>query len=86
MRDRTEEVRAIVGKYPGFSFTPLRIEDAFDKDWWARVGGKQFGSNLGVDTSNEGTMILKRRPRPSLMIYKSSAFQPYSKLSRAKAR
>ncbi|KAF7970622.1 hypothetical protein HWV62_5039 [Athelia sp. TMB] len=39
-RDRTEEMREVVGRYPAFAFCSLRIEDAFDPAWWARVGGR----------------------------------------------
>jgi len=53
MKDRTEDVRAIVERYEPFEFIPLRLEDAFDKNWWARVGGEP-GSDITVDTTDEG--------------------------------
>ena len=56
MRDRTDEVRKAVEKYDGFEFVSLRIEDAFDSSWWAKVGGrnKEKERDLGVDLSDEG--------------------------------
>lgn len=58
-KDKTEEIRSIVESYPGspFEFIPLRLEDAFDPAWWARVGrGNLSGSarSLGLDMTNEG--------------------------------
>jgi len=55
MRDRTEDVRLIVDQYDGFQFIPLRLEDAFDPSWWAKVGGNPGNMDLGVDVTNEGT-------------------------------
>jgi cytoplasmic tRNA 2-thiolation protein 2 len=56
MRDRTDEVRKIVETYEGFEFVSLRIEDAFDPRWWAKVSGrnKEREQDLGVDLSDEG--------------------------------
>ena len=58
MRDRTEEVRAVVEKYDGFKFIPLRIEDAFDSSWWAKMGRKPLKSDLALDLANEGILSL----------------------------
>jgi len=59
MKDKTDEVMEAVGKYEGFEFVPLRIEDAFDSSWWARVGerDKLKEHALGVDFSDEGMLI-----------------------------
>jgi hypothetical protein len=56
MQDRTDEVRKVVEKYDGFEFVSLRIEDAFDSNWWARVGGKDKlkERDLGIDLNDEG--------------------------------
>jgi cytoplasmic tRNA 2-thiolation protein 2 len=54
MRDRTDEVRAIVEQYKGIEFVPFRIENAFDPSWWELVGGSPIRQNLGVDVTNEG--------------------------------
>ncbi|KAG8908422.1 hypothetical protein FRB99_006627 [Tulasnella sp. 403] len=34
--DRTAEVKRIVSRYPEFSLQMLRLEDAFDPEWWGR--------------------------------------------------
>lgn len=39
IRDTTEEIREAVSRYPMFEFVPLRLEDAFDPAWWARITG-----------------------------------------------
>jgi cytoplasmic tRNA 2-thiolation protein 2 len=59
MRDRTDGVRKAVERYEGFEFVPLRIEDAFDSNWWAKVGGKNqsMERHFGVDLSDEGESI-----------------------------
>ncbi|KAF9485204.1 hypothetical protein BDN70DRAFT_871601 [Pholiota conissans] len=65
-RDRTEEIRAVVESYPGspFEFVPLRLEDAFDPDWWSAIGRGDLPSaarSLGLDMSDED---LKLSPSP----------------------
>ncbi|VDC04801.1 unnamed protein product [Peniophora sp. CBMAI 1063] len=52
MRDRTQEIREVVAAYDGIEFVPLRIQDAFDSEWWARVTDKQ-AENMFVDLSDE---------------------------------
>jgi cytoplasmic tRNA 2-thiolation protein 2 len=61
MRDRTNEVRAMVEQYKGFEFVPFRIENAFDPSWWELVGGSPIRQNLGVDVTNEGQFFLHSR-------------------------
>jgi cytoplasmic tRNA 2-thiolation protein 2 len=39
MNDRTEDARKLLEKYPGFEFVPLKLEDAFDPNWWKSVNG-----------------------------------------------
>ncbi|KAJ7650220.1 hypothetical protein FB45DRAFT_887313 [Roridomyces roridus] len=56
-RDRTEEVRALVSEYRHFEFLPLRIEDAFDEAWWAKVGGRGLESNMTVDLADEDLIL-----------------------------
>ena len=47
-------MRAVVARYPAFAFCPLRIEDAFDPAWWARVGGRSPAAEraMGVVVSD----------------------------------
>jgi cytoplasmic tRNA 2-thiolation protein 2 len=54
MRDRTDMVRAAVEQYDAFDFIPLRIECAFDVQWWDRVGGRLDYLGLVADISSEG--------------------------------
>lgn len=56
MRDRTDEVQAIIKKYDAFEFVPLRIEDAFDASWWEKAGGSPIDYDLGAGFANEGTL------------------------------
>lgn len=59
MRDRTAEIEAAVGRYEGFEFIPLRIQDAFDPCWWETASGGSSKSPppWAVDLSNEGCPI-----------------------------
>jgi cytoplasmic tRNA 2-thiolation protein 2 len=54
MRDRTDEIRAVVKGYDKLDFISLRIEDAFNDDWWEGIGGQPPKKDLGVDATNEG--------------------------------
>ncbi|KAG6813416.1 hypothetical protein H0H92_011395 [Tricholoma furcatifolium] len=60
-RDRTEDVRAVVEKYEGLTFLPLRIEDAFNRAWWDSVGGTGDLEDLGMDLGNEGLQNSSRK-------------------------
>ena len=58
-KDRTEEIRSIVENYAGspFEFIPLRLEDAFDPEWWVRIGRASLSESarsLGLDMTDEG--------------------------------
>ena len=66
MEDRTERVRQVVERYATtspsfeFDFIPLRLEDAFDLEWWKRVGGGSLASSaqsLGMDMTNESKSL-----------------------------
>ncbi|PPR00780.1 hypothetical protein CVT24_000745 [Panaeolus cyanescens] len=51
-----EEARIIVESYPGvFDFRPILLEDAFDQDWWRKVGGdlSESASGLGLDITDQ---------------------------------
>jgi hypothetical protein len=62
MRDRTQELREMVQKNGQFEFKALRIEDAFDGDWWTSVGGK-LNKAFGVDLTNEGPCVPNKSVR-----------------------
>lgn len=58
-KHRTEEIRSIVESYAGspFEFISLRLEDAFDPEWWIRVGEgslSESARSLGLDITDEG--------------------------------
>ncbi|KAF9468052.1 hypothetical protein BDZ94DRAFT_1154860 [Collybia nuda] len=57
VRDKTEEIRAVVDKYDRFDFIPLRIEDAFDNAWWENIGGPPTQQEFGVDVTNEDLFL-----------------------------
>lgn len=44
----------IAEKCPGFIFVPLRLEDAFDPEWWKRMTGLESSSSTNVDLRDEG--------------------------------
>lgn len=52
--DRTEDIRRAVERYGNVEFIPLRIEDAFDRDWWIRHDGDARFSDIALDMTNEG--------------------------------
>ncbi|EGO24176.1 hypothetical protein SERLADRAFT_415378 [Serpula lacrymans var. lacrymans S7.9] len=54
MRDRTEDVRAVVESYPGFEFIPIRLENAFDASWWESLGCRLHDKQFAVNFSDEG--------------------------------
>ncbi|KAI0359973.1 hypothetical protein OH77DRAFT_1471896 [Trametes cingulata] len=57
MKDRTDEIAQAVKRYDDLDFVPLRIQDAFDRSWWERIGGKPFPSELGVSLSDEALFL-----------------------------
>lgn len=59
-RDRTEDIRKVIEQYENVEFVPLRLEDAFDHDWWTRHGGNTRVSDIALDMSNEGKGHLPR--------------------------
>ncbi|GLB40393.1 putative plays a central role in 2-thiolation of mcm(5)S(2)U at tRNA wobble positions of tRNA(Lys), tRNA(Glu) and tRNA(Gln) [Lyophyllum shimeji] len=56
-RDRTEEIRAMVAKYDRFEFLPLRVEDAFSRAWWDKIGGQPVVQSLGIDVTSEDLLL-----------------------------
>ncbi|PFH53008.1 hypothetical protein AMATHDRAFT_84234 [Amanita thiersii Skay4041] len=77
-RDRLEDVRQVVNQYQNVEFIPLRIEDAFNEDWWTQNGGRLGDSTLRVELSNEDLPLSAERspksqlPREALKQFLSS--------------
>ncbi|KZT73542.1 hypothetical protein DAEQUDRAFT_762001 [Daedalea quercina L-15889] len=53
MRDRTSYVRQLAAKHEGIDFLPLRIQDAFDPEWWETVHAPRDAPGLAVNMSSE---------------------------------
>lgn len=55
-KDRTDDIRAVVEKYPDspFEFIPLRLENSFDPAWWKMVGKSTPAERVQVDMTDEG--------------------------------
>ncbi|KAF9267789.1 hypothetical protein L218DRAFT_893922 [Marasmius fiardii PR-910] len=56
MKDRTGDIREVVESCQSLEFIPLRLEDAFDRQWWKKVDGNP-GGDIGIDLNNEELMI-----------------------------
>ncbi|KAF8149897.1 hypothetical protein B0H34DRAFT_757084 [Crassisporium funariophilum] len=78
--DRTEEIHAIVKNYPAFDFIGLRLEDAFDPEWWNRVGGGDLISSaqsLGMDMTDEDLRFCQASTSSSPNYSPSNALRAY---------
>ncbi|KAF8627005.1 hypothetical protein AX15_004589 [Amanita polypyramis BW_CC] len=77
-RERTREVTKVIEQYENVEFIPLRIEDAFDHDWWIRDDGNAEYLDLSLDMSDEDLPLTSesgaRRTTPpdALRLYLSS--------------
>ncbi|KAI0661630.1 hypothetical protein C8Q70DRAFT_966052 [Cubamyces menziesii] len=81
MRDRTEEITQHVKRYDDLEFVPLRIQDAFDRSWWEKIGGKSFPSEIGASLADEALFLqslpsTSADPLTSLRAYLSSLPTP----------
>lgn len=56
MKDNTEEIRKTVCDYEGVEIISLRVQDAFDSDWWRRIGQVPDLSSLTVNLSDGGEL------------------------------
>lgn len=54
--DITEQIREAVARYEGFEFIPVRMQDAFNRDWWERVSGRAAPSLTDVPRAFDLTM------------------------------
>ncbi|TFK94023.1 hypothetical protein K466DRAFT_580321 [Polyporus arcularius HHB13444] len=57
MDDRTDEIARFVSRYDELDFVPLRIQHAFDRTWWERIGRSTSFSDIGVDLADESLLI-----------------------------
>jgi cytoplasmic tRNA 2-thiolation protein 2 len=59
MNDRTAQIREAVARYEGCEFIPVRLQDAFDRNWWERVSGRAASSlaEIPVDLGDKGSSI-----------------------------
>ncbi|KAI0725668.1 hypothetical protein C8Q72DRAFT_577178 [Fomitopsis betulina] len=53
MRDRMSDIARHVAQYVELEFVPLRIQDAFDPEWWREVHTSLAESNFSVDMTSE---------------------------------
>lgn len=54
MKDNTAEIAELIARHDGIEFIPVRIQDAFDHDWWERVGGISGSFGLDIQLTDEG--------------------------------
>ncbi len=78
MKDRTDEIREIVQKCEVVDFLPIHIQDAFDRAWWEKMGGKPVLSQVKIDMANESTSYLLVH---CLILIKALKDIPFSMLS-----
>ncbi|OBZ72543.1 Cytoplasmic tRNA 2-thiolation protein 2 [Grifola frondosa] len=80
MKDRSAEIAEIVARYEDFEFISLRIQDAFNRTWWEKVGGIPISSYLGVSLAKEDLVLTSHSspstPLESLHTYLSSLPTP----------
>ena len=56
MKDNTEHIRRIISQYDGVEFIPLRVQDAFDPNWWNKRDRELDLSSIGVNLTSEGIL------------------------------
>lgn len=54
MRNRTGDIRTYLEGSEEFEPVLCKLEDAFDPEWWRRMGKAQPPDNLGIDLQSEG--------------------------------
>ncbi|KAI0775303.1 hypothetical protein BD413DRAFT_471374 [Trametes elegans] len=57
MQDKTHQITEYLKRYDELHFVCLRIQDAFDRSWWEKIGGQRFSANLGVTLPDEALFI-----------------------------
>jgi len=76
MRNRTDEIHGLLKVYPEFEFIPLRLSNAFDEEWWDKMGGKPSHKVFATDLLNEDTALsiseMSQSPTERLNTYLSS--------------
>ena len=58
MKDNTEHIRRIISQYDGVEFIPLRVQDAFDPNWWNKRDRELDLSSIGVNLTSEGILSI----------------------------
>jgi hypothetical protein len=80
MRDRTEDIRQEVQKHPSFDFISLRLEDAFDIEWWNRVKRMPQGERYQTDNTLEGENTSQTMRRSSFITARSTFESQHERL------
>ncbi|KAI0956216.1 hypothetical protein AcV7_006667 [Taiwanofungus camphoratus] len=57
MKDNTAEIAELIARHDGIEFIPVRIQDAFDHDWWERVGGISGSFGLDIQLTDEELLV-----------------------------
>ena len=65
MRNRTGDIRAYLEGREEFEPVLCKLEDAFDPEWWRRMGKAQPPDNLGIDLQSEGVSTCTTKKSPS---------------------
>ncbi|TFY59306.1 hypothetical protein EVJ58_g5853 [Rhodofomes roseus] len=60
MRDRTPDVEQYVATYEGLDFVSLRLQDAFDPNWWNAVHASSDDQRFAADMTSEAPAIKAR--------------------------
>ncbi|KAI0710272.1 hypothetical protein C8Q76DRAFT_94818 [Earliella scabrosa] len=81
MKDRTSEIARFVARYDELDLVSLRIQDAFDRTWWEKIGGRIPSFGKGVSLADEALSIdslppTSADPLTSLRTYLSSLPTP----------
>lgn len=50
-------MRAVVQQYSAFEFVPIRLESAFDHEWWENVGGAPPPEEISMDITSDGELF-----------------------------
>ncbi|KAH9838649.1 uncharacterized protein C8Q71DRAFT_752306 [Rhodofomes roseus] len=59
MRDRTPDVEQYVATYEGLDFVSLRLQDAFDPNWWNAVHASSDDQRFAADMTSEELRLSK---------------------------
>jgi hypothetical protein len=57
----------VIQQFGDVDFLPLRLQDAFDRTWWDKIGAGTPNATLGADFADEGTHLNKRTKKKCLI-------------------